>query len=229
MAVAHLDLSLLHTIEEPLRFGHATANFPGMPVDAPGRLELGPLRLCSYETFEPGFEGFPLHPHVNVEVITIVLDGQLVHRDTLGREERLPTHGVQSMSAGVGLSHEERLDHGGALLQLMFEPDERDLPARVSSAAFEPRPNTWVPLVGREPGALPIRADASIRRAHLAADHELSVQVEEGRRCLVVVIHGEVALARMQARAPERLIVDGPFSGCLRAINDAEIVAIDVA
>ena len=79
----------LHTIERPHRAGSATVNFPGMPPQARGRLDLGPLRLCGMERFGPDYEGFSMHDHDNVEIVTVVVRGAFSHRDSLGRVARI--------------------------------------------------------------------------------------------------------------------------------------------
>src|SRR5262245_61845430 len=77
-----------------------------------GRIEFGPLRLFALQDIDAG-HGYSMHAHANVEVISLVLDGAVLHRDSLGVEQRMPAETVATMSAGRGLQHAEHADGAG--------------------------------------------------------------------------------------------------------------------
>jgi quercetin 2,3-dioxygenase len=82
------------------------------PVPGPGLQRLGAFLFLNHhgpQTFAPGNEGLPFgpHPHRGFETITFIVAGVLAHRDTAGHESIIRAGGVQWMTAGSGLIHEE--------------------------------------------------------------------------------------------------------------------------
>jgi quercetin 2,3-dioxygenase len=64
--------------------------------------------LCGFadDVVNPG-QGFGMHPHQNMEISTIVIDGAQAHRDNTGSEGTIDRNAVQTMSAGTGIMHSE--------------------------------------------------------------------------------------------------------------------------
>ncbi|MER5479056.1 pirin family protein [Streptomyces sp. NPDC002734] len=75
----------------------------------PDNLGFGPLIAVNEERLEPG-SGFDEHPHRHVEIVTWVLEGELTHRDSGGRERRVRRGDLQHLSAAAGVRHVERND-----------------------------------------------------------------------------------------------------------------------
>ncbi len=72
----------------------------------PERLQFGMLRVLNDDTVAAGM-GFGTHPHDNMEIITIPLEGDLAHEDSMGNAATIKTGDVQVMSAGTGIRHSE--------------------------------------------------------------------------------------------------------------------------
>src|ERR1700759_5452352 len=72
----------------------------------PIKSAFGTLITFNDDYVQPG-KGFGIHPHVNMEIISILLQGKMNHKDTLGYSTVVEPGGVQIMSAGSGLRHEE--------------------------------------------------------------------------------------------------------------------------
>ncbi|PQP33540.1 pirin family protein, partial [Desulfobacteraceae bacterium SEEP-SAG9] len=72
----------------------------------PSNVNFGKLRVFNDDVVAPG-GGFPTHSHDEMEIITIVLDGEITHEDSMGNRSVLRAGGVQGMTAGTGLSHSE--------------------------------------------------------------------------------------------------------------------------
>ena len=66
----------------------------------------GNLRVINDDIISAS-NGFGLHPHKNMEIVTYILDGILTHSDNLGNKEEIKTGEVQVMSAGSGITHSE--------------------------------------------------------------------------------------------------------------------------
>lgn len=94
----------------------------------PSRMNFGALRVLNEDIIEPG-SGFPTHHHDNMEIVTIVLEGELEHKDTTGGHEVISPGEIQRMSAGRGLHHSEMNNGSRAvhLLQIWVEPKEQDI------------------------------------------------------------------------------------------------------
>lgn len=98
----------------------------------PNRMNFGALRVLNDDTVSPG-EGFGTHPHHNMEIISIPLEGTMMHRDSMGTEQALRVGDVQVMSAGSGLTHSEYNGSSGDVLkflQIWIIPHTRDVEPR---------------------------------------------------------------------------------------------------
>ncbi|MET9729594.1 pirin family protein [Streptomyces sp. NPDC006458] len=89
----------------------------------PGNLRFGALIACNEERLAPG-AGFDEHPHSHTELITWVVEGELTHRDSTGRETRVRPGDVQHLSSAAGVRHVERNDGDTPLrfLQMWLAP-----------------------------------------------------------------------------------------------------------
>ena len=72
----------------------------------PERIQFGALRVLNDDRVAPGM-GFGQHPHRDMEIISIPLEGSLKHRDSMGNEHTITAGEVQLMSAGTGIEHAE--------------------------------------------------------------------------------------------------------------------------
>lgn len=72
----------------------------------PDRMHFGVLRVLNDDIIAPG-RGFRMHPHDNMEIITIPLEGTLEHKDSMGNVSKIESGEIQVMSAGTGIKHSE--------------------------------------------------------------------------------------------------------------------------
>ena len=72
----------------------------------PDWMGFGPLRVINDDTIGAG-EGFGMHPHRDMEIITVMVEGQLNHRDSMGNSGVIRAGDVQRMTAGTGIVHSE--------------------------------------------------------------------------------------------------------------------------
>jgi redox-sensitive bicupin YhaK (pirin superfamily) len=88
----------------------------------------GPLRVFNDDTVAPQ-NGFPQHPHSEMEIVTLVLEGEVSHEDTIGNRTAIVAGEVQRMTSGTGLAHSEmnRQDKPLHLYQLWFIPSQKGL------------------------------------------------------------------------------------------------------
>ena len=105
----------------------------------PERVQFGMLRVLNDDTIAGGM-GFGTHPHANMEIITIPLEGGLKHRDSMGNEGVIRFGEVQVMSAGTGIQHSEMnasQNETAKTLQLWVFPDEEDVTPRYDQKSFD--------------------------------------------------------------------------------------------
>jgi len=95
----------------------------------PERMGFGALRVINDDVIDAD-SGFDLHPHNNMEIITIVMEGAVTHGDSIGNQEVVPAGDVQVMSAGTGVVHSEHnnsLDETLKLFQIWILPKSRNI------------------------------------------------------------------------------------------------------
>ena len=93
----------------------------------PERVNFGMLRVLNDDTIEGG-QGFGTHPHNDMEIVTIPLEGALAHKDSTGSEGVIYPDEIQVMSAGTGIRHSEfnhLTDGTTKILQLWVFPDKK--------------------------------------------------------------------------------------------------------
>lgn len=98
----------------------------------PERIHYGVLRVLNDDTVAPGM-GFGMHPHDNMEIITIPLEGSIAHKDSMGNSAVIKYGDVQVMSAGTGIRHSEfnpNEDQPLKLLQIWVFPNKKNVTPR---------------------------------------------------------------------------------------------------
>ena len=98
----------------------------------PERVHFGALRVLNDDTVEAGM-GFGTHPHDNMEIISIPLEGDLEHKDSMGNVSVIKHGDIQVMSAGTGIHHSEynkNKDSRVKFLQIWVIPDQKKVTPR---------------------------------------------------------------------------------------------------
>lgn len=136
----------------------------------PDNVMFGPMVCHNDDRLAPG-HGYPEHPHSDVEIVTWVLEGCLVHRDSLGHHTELRPGTVQLQSAGAGIVHSEFADADSGptrFIQTWLRPDDWDLPPARHLLTVGSTGSDLVPAVGGS--ALPVAsAGTSLRVGRLEA------------------------------------------------------------
>jgi quercetin 2,3-dioxygenase len=103
----------------------------------PIRSAFGTLQAFNDDFILPG-KGFGIHPHINMEIISVLLQGKMNHIDTLGYNTTIEEGGVQIMSAGSGLKHEEYNigEEDVNFLQIWIQPKLQDILPRYQQRNF---------------------------------------------------------------------------------------------
>ena len=105
----------------------------------PERIQFGVLRVLNDDTIAAGM-GFGEHGHDNMEIITIPLEGDLAHKDSMGNAETIKTGDVQVMSAGTGIRHSEFNPNAGLqtkLFQIWLFPKTKNVEPRYQQITLD--------------------------------------------------------------------------------------------
>ena len=162
------------------------------------------LRVINEDWIAPG-GGFPTHPHRDMEIFTVLVEGILEHKDSLGNGRQLKPGQIQLMSAGSGVTHSEfnpSSSQPAHLLQIWILPHTRSLTP--SYTEWQPpgdQPSQTKTLIiagdGRA-GAATIHQDADIYRLTLAPGESVSHKVRPGRAVWIQCIRGSARCTDMQ-------------------------------
>jgi quercetin 2,3-dioxygenase len=105
----------------------------------PQKMNFGAMRVLNDDTVAPGM-GFSKHPHDNMEIVTIPLEGDLKHADSEGNTEIIRAGDVQHMSAGTGIYHSEtnaNRDLEVKLFQIWFFPKYKNIQPEYHQKSFD--------------------------------------------------------------------------------------------
>ncbi len=121
----------------------------------PDRMHFGVLRVLNDDIVSEGM-GFGTHPHDNMEIISIPLEGDLEHKDSMGNTAVIRQGDVQIMSAGTGITHSEynrNKDRKVKFLQIWVFPDKRNVSPRYDQITLnaKDRKNKFQQIVSPNP------------------------------------------------------------------------------
>ncbi len=167
----------------------------------PDNMHFGPLRVLNDDFIAP-LKGFGSHPHKEMEIVSVVLKGELQHQDSTGNREVIRRGEVQRMTAGTGIVHSEMNpspDETVNLLQLWFMPNEQGLQPSYEQIAYDlsAMKNRLLPVVSNTTHADKtafIHQDLTLYLSELEAGQALTFHQEAGRRIYLFVIEGELTL-----------------------------------
>jgi redox-sensitive bicupin YhaK (pirin superfamily) len=200
----------------------------------PKRMNWGNLRVWNDDVIAPG-TGFPQHPHRDMEIITYVREGAISHQDNLGNKGRTEAGDVQVMSAGTGIAHSEyNLEATPTkIFQIWIIPNESGLAPSWGAKPFpKGQREGFVTLASGKSGddqSLRIRADARLVAANLKAGETAEYHLDAGRRAYLVPATGIIEVNGLRAQARDGVAVAQEQVLRVTAIEDSEIVLVDLA
>lgn len=199
----------------------------------PENIQLGALRVFNDDIVEPG-SGFPTHPHQEMEIITVVLEGEITHKDSMGNTSIIRAGDVQRMSAGTGLTHSEfnLSDKPVHLYQIWLYPDRAGLKPSYEQKRIvgDTGANFLIPLAsGQEkPGAVVFHTDATIYRGKMERGGNLEFRAGENRRLFVYVTEGRLHINGRTLEKSGQARIDLEIRLELKTDTGAEFILIDV-
>lgn len=158
------------------------------------------LRVINEDRVAPG-EGFPTHPHRDMEIISYVLDGALAHNDSMGNGSVIRPGDVQRMSAGRGVRHSEfnaNKDEAVHFLQIWITPSERSIEPGYEQKLFSPEDKLGKLKLVASPdgsdGSVTIHQDVRLYASLLEKGQEVELQLGPSRYGWVQVARGTATL-----------------------------------
>ncbi|MEM7573881.1 MAG: pirin family protein [Bacteroidota bacterium] len=168
----------------------------------PERMHFGVLRVLNDDTVAPG-RGFGTHPHDNMEIISIPLEGDLEHKDSMGTTATIRQGDIQVMSAGTGISHSEynaNRDQEVKFLQIWVFPRERNVAPRYDQITLEEGSlsNNLQQILSPNPDdeGVWIHQDAWFHLGKLEAGKKLDYQLKDAAKngVYAFVLDGDVTI-----------------------------------
>ena len=201
----------------------------------PDRVQFGMLRVLNDDTIAAGM-GFGTHPHDNMEIITIPLEGDLAHKDSMGNAATIKNGDVQVMSAGTGIQHSEfnpNHDQRTKLLQIWVFPKYRNVTPRYQQITLNPedRKNKLQQILSptSEDEGVWIYQDAWFHLAEFDAGVSTNYTIKkEGNGLYVFVLSGEVSIDEQELSTRDGLGVWDFDTLTIKASTDAQFLLMEI-
>lgn len=203
----------------------------------PNNMHFGSLRVLNDDFVSPG-QGFGAHPHRDMEIVSIVLKGQLKHEDSTGGSEILRPGEIQRMTAGTGVVHSEYNPSETEevnFLQLWFLPEKQGLPPSYEQKAYDQHAmkNNLLPIVSNRiqtENTANIHQDLTLYLSELDAHHDITFTQQDNRKIFLFVIEGQITLnqeIQLKERDSVRIIDQAKLH--ITANSNANFMLIDLA
>lgn len=192
------------------------------------------LRVINDDVVAPG-AGFPKHGHRDMEIISVVLQGCIEHKDSMGHVSRLCAGEVQRMSAGTGVTHSEynpSADESLRFLQIWIEPDRPGVSPSYEQRAIVERPLENLSLLaspaGDDEGAMRLHQDARLYFGRLQAEESLTQLLDSTRKYYLHVISGDLNVNQQAVSAGDALAITDESELKLDSTTNSEFLWFDL-
>jgi hypothetical protein len=191
------------------------------------------LRVINDDRVARG-SGFETHPHRDIEIITYVLDGAVVHRDSLGNRSVIAAGDMQRMTAGTGIMHSEFNPSPSAplhFLQIWIIPRRLGLKPGYEQKSIRDRTTGKLALVASPKGGggvLTINQDVELYVGTIGGGKLIEKEIEKNRKAYVHVIRGKVSLDGIDLTEGDGAKIVDEQQLKLSAHKEAEVLLFDL-
>lgn len=199
----------------------------------PMKSAFGTLVAFNDDFVEPG-KGFGIHPHINMEIISILLAGKMNHKDTMGYSTIIEPGGVQIMSAGSGLKHEEYNIGNDEVnfLQIWIQPKLQNIIPRYQQRSFpkEKRINQLKTIISSEEGLEHcwINQNAKLSLGYFEKAREINYHLNPVNKCIFIfLISGNISLGGKVLPARDGLGLWDLDNFLIRCEEESEFLIIE--
>ena len=202
----------------------------------PSRMHFGALRVLNDDTVAPGM-GFGKHPHDNMEIISIPLEGDLEHQDSMGTSSVIRKGDIQSMSAGTGIVHSEKNKNNDQMvrfLQIWVIPNQRGVTPRYDQVSIEEKEKenklaTVVSPVGSKEGGVHIHQNAWFHIGKLDQGVQLDYSLHDPTNGVYAfILEGEAVINDIVLSRRDGLGIQDADQIKIMAQSEAEILLMEV-
>jgi redox-sensitive bicupin YhaK (pirin superfamily) len=198
----------------------------------PKHTQFRSLRVINEDHVAPG-QGFGMHPHRDMEIITYILDGAIEHRDNMGNRGVIRPGEVQKMSAGSGVMHSEfnpSKTQSAHLLQIWLMPDRGGIKPSYEQHTFAPGEiaGQFQPIAGKD-GAVSIHQDAELFAAKLEPGQKAEHKLAQGRHAWIQVARGAGKLNGKDLKAGDGAAISDEKSVAFEPTEASEVLLFDLA
>jgi len=193
------------------------------------------LRVIN-EDWVAGGQGFPAHPHRDMEIITYLLEGGIEHKDSLGTTSIIRPGDGQRMSAGRGIRHSEMNPsptEAAHLLQIWITPDKTGHTPSYEQKAFpEEEKRGKLRLIASpdgKDGSVTIHQDAKLYVSLLSPEQEVKHELAKGRHAWLQIARGSVELNGQKLVQGDGAAISEESALSLKGAEDAEVLLFDLA
>jgi hypothetical protein len=214
---------------------HSRHTFSFADYYDPERVHFGVLRVLNDDTVEAGM-GFGTHPHDNMEIISIPLEGDLEHKDSMGTVSLIKHGDVQVMSAGTGITHSEynkNKDRQVKFLQIWVIPNKRNVKPRYDQITLNvaDRHNKFQQILSPNPDdeGVWIYQNAWFHLGHFdkgfSADYEIKAK---GNGVYAFVLSGDISINDQKLNSRDGLGIWDVERFSVTADSNAEFLLMEV-
>lgn len=203
----------------------------------PEKIQFGALRVLNDDEVAPGM-GFSMHPHDNMEIITLVQEGELEHKDSMGNGSIIKANEVQVMSAGSGVYHSEKnasKSQAVKLFQIWIFPNKDNVQPRYAQKSFphENRINTWQEIIKPqsqiEGDAIYINQDAWFNITELEKGNELQyTPKKKNNGAYLFVINGEIEVENKLLKSRDAIGITEYDAINIKANENSKLLLMDI-
>jgi len=193
------------------------------------------LRVINEDHVAPR-KGFPPHPHRDMEIVTYVLAGALLHQDTTGGGSVIHPGEVQRMSAGSGITHSEFNPSPGEpvhLLQIWIRPREKGIRPSYEQRDFSRQLETGALVTvasgNGANGAVAIQQDAELLAARLKAGARATHNLASGRHAWLQIARGAVEVNGVKLDGGDGAAISDIGVLNISALSESEFLLFDLA
>ncbi len=192
------------------------------------------LRVIN-EDYIAGGQGFPTHPHKDMEIITYVVSGELAHKDSMGNSTSIKPGEVQRMSAGTGIQHSEynnKKDQDTHLLQIWILPEKKNIEPSYGQKNFADsyKKNDLTLTVSRDgrDGSVKMNQDVDLYVAKWAEGKSVDFTPRPGRSAWLQVVKGELTLNNLKMENGDGAAINGESRLQMLSKGPAEFLLFDL-
>ncbi|AKJ41502.1 pirin family protein [Pragia fontium] len=189
------------------------------------------LRVINEDRVQSG-QGFPTHPHKDMEILSYVLSGAIEHKDSMGNKEHVPAGDFQIMSAGTGVRHSEYNPSTSEPLhfyQIWIIPDRQGITPRYEQKSFTAKHARQLVLSpDARDGSLKVYQDMDLWRWALDDQEQAQFDIQEGRRIWVQVVKGNIDVNGTQASTSDGVALWDESSLNIISYGESEVLIFDL-